>query len=144
MKRELDLIAGDYESVYRLAAAARRNINTILKGKLYDFRQNASLLEENIAARIRRMDGEIRGMAGRLNRAEAEMLDSRLRELNLLENTVRNLNPAKLLAGGYARIVRGNRNILGVSELQKNDSVDIYMADGVANATVKTVRSNKP
>lgn len=77
-----------------------------------------------------------------LNSAMQTYLSSYEQELQTLSLRVKGINPLEILKHGYARVENGKKTIISTKEVKVGDSVNIYFADGKANAEIKGVEIN--
>ena len=88
------------------------------------------------------------GLQLRLNAITALLntkFESENSNLKLLGARLDANSPLKLLSGGYAKVYGDGKLISSVSQLDKNDDIELYFADGKATAIVglTTVRNGK-
>ena len=52
------------------------------------------------------------------------------------------LNPINQLDRGWVRLVKNNKKICSITQINKNDKLSIEMKDGLANIIVENVKEN--
>lgn len=67
-----------------------------------------------------------------------QKIDKSEQKIGELLNRLESLSPTKLLKKGYFRLVKNNEMLSTIKEIEIGDEIDIYAADGKANATIKS------
>lgn len=126
-RTELDRLAA------RIAAAAHRNVHTEHAGLV----QRSRSIANGTRRALRRHDTRLATAAQTVRQAGARAARRERSRLDALENQVRALDPAGVLARGYSITRRGGHVVKSATEVEPGATVTTQLHDGEIESTVQ-------
>ena len=62
-------------------------------------------------------------------------------DLNIMENKLNLLNPKAILKNGWTKVIKNNKSVKKIGELNKDDNIKIEFLDGVATALITSIKN---
>jgi exodeoxyribonuclease VII large subunit len=74
----------------------------------------------------------------KINRSIIRQCENRSHQISMLQIKLNQLNPSKVLSGGYAIVFKENERLLSVKDVSKDDELEINLSDG--KITVRVIK----
>ena len=72
-----------------------------------------------------------------------KLLENSKSKINLYIEKIRVINPLEVLKRGYSVIYKDHQMVKKIDELQKQDTIDIRLYDGIIEAQIKQIKEKK-
>lgn len=132
------------ESIVSQSAVKTKRLCTDL---LLCCQQNSTLYKNKVATNANKIVGALSAKVDQLlfdtknqisaqYRLVSDLLSNNEYEFKIASNSLDKASPLKILSKGYAKVLKGGEDVVGVDEVQVGDRVKIVLSDGMIGATV--------
>lgn len=88
---------------------------------------------------IAECDKNISDLSKSLNNAVKSIFESKYNKASILVSKLDVLSPMKILSRGFSVIKLNDKVVSSVNQLELNETIEIHLSDGIANATVTQI-----
>lgn len=89
-----------------------------------------------VSQRITKLESEMKMGASRLKNNAENRLVERENEVKLLSAVLDRMSPLKIISDGYAKVLKGDRGVTSIDDVEIGDKLKLVIRDGVLTATV--------
>lgn len=138
------LYDGYVQNVDQLEEKLIQNVTQSLNNRQQELRlKEQQLRSYPFKQRLNQEQSKVDFSQKNLTRAFLNLIQRKENQVNQSVQALEHLSPLKILARGYAVVEKDDKVIHSVSEIQKNDALELRLTDGVVEVTANNITQNK-
>ena len=137
----------DYYQEMQYLNAFIERISRCVDNNLIEKKQNLvnidSHLNKSISNKIIVASKDFENLKNQIVLKVKDLINNHKQNLNILTTKLEKSNPLSILKSGYSKVLKDNKSITSVSQVDVGQMLQIYMEDGLIESQVKLVKEKK-